>query len=483
MAWLTKSRFLAGEQCRKRLWFEVHEPLEVATGDSMPLLQGRAVDQTVQQLEPGPVVPRGSGLVEQVEETRKIFASGAPSVMYQAAFRAGPLAAAVDVLRRVRGAFDLVEVKATTGVKEQHLPDIAFQALVLKRARVPVRRAAIGHLNPDFILKESGNYHGLMTEEDVTKKVREVLPAIAKRAARSVAVLGEEHAPEVSMGPHCEEPYLCPFAERCMGATGPGPEYPVWVLPRGGKLIAQLAGEGFEDIREVPAERLTKPDHQRVHAATVSGEPWFDAEATAELRALAAPFTYLDFETLNFAVPEVVGTRPYEQWPFQWSVHVEGPDGSLDHHEYLAENFGVFEKLTAALVEALPARGPIFVYNRSLEAGVLQNLARHVPAFASRLQKVIDRLVDLLPIARSAYYHPEMKGSWSLKDVLPTIERGLGYEGQQVQGGQEAQLAFVELREASTSAARQAELIRGLKAYCERDTYGLVVLRRFLCGL
>lgn len=479
--WLTKSRFLSGLQCEKRLWYEVHAPLEVNGGDSMQLVNGRAFDQVVQRLEPGLIIPREGGLVAALDETRDALSRGSAPVIYQGAFREGSRAAVVDILRAKNRAFELVEVKASTSVKDEHLPDVGFQALVLEQARIPVARVHIGPVNNRFVLRNSDEYAGLLIKADVTEHVRAMLPAIKKKAAESIEVIGLPSAPDVPMGGHCEVPYPCPFMDRCAGECAEGPKFPLSILPRGGKLVAELASEGYEDLRDVPAERLKSKDHRRVHAATVSGRAAFDVTATAELSNLAPPFAYLDFETMTSVVPEI-GTRPYEQCPFQWSLHLEAADGTLSHAEYLAiDNVTDVEALASALLAALPPSGPVFVDNRSLEQGVLQLLARLVPARARELRAVVDRLVDLLPITRAAYYHPDMLGSWSIKKVLPTIDSSLGYDALEVQEGSAAQLVFLELRNPASTSERREELAKGLRTYCERDTYAMVVLRRFLC--
>lgn len=483
MAWLTKSRFMSGLQCAKRLWYEVHEPLEARPGDSMPLINGRAVDQVTQTLQPGPVISRDDGLPVALEETQALFARGAPSVLYQGAFREGPLAAIVDILRAGDGAFELIEMKASTAVKLEHLPDVGFQALVLEQARIPVARVHIGHVNNQFVLQRHNDYAGLIVEDDVTEHVRAVLPEISERVARSLETMALGSAPDVSMGEHCNKPYPCPFQERCASQGPQPPQYPLSILPRGGKLVVELASEGYQDLREVPAERMKSKDHKRVHAATVSGSAVFDRAATAELRMLSPPFAYLDFETMSSAVPEIVGTRPYEQCPFQWSMHVESADGALQHAQYLAvNNFGDLATLASELLAALPESGPVFVYNQTLEKGVLQLLARLVPTLAPALTAVVDRIRDLWPITKAAYYHPEMLGSWSIKDVLPTIDPSLGYEALEVQEGTAAQVAFLELRDPAVTRERRDKLAQALRTYCERDTYGMVVLRQFLCS-
>src|SRR5882757_159434 len=171
MAWLTKSRFLSGLQCHKRLWFEIHEPLEESFEPGVPVLQGRAFDEVVQELRPGVVISRAAGLPAAIAETKRILGrtTNAASTLYQPAFKAGDLAVIVDVLRRRGAKFDLIEVKATTEVKETHLRDAAFQLLVLQRAKIPVGRVLIGHVKSQFILRRAGDHDGLMVEVDVTE--------------------------------------------------------------------------------------------------------------------------------------------------------------------------------------------------------------------------------------------------------------------------------------------------------------------------
>ncbi|MFO1400038.1 MAG: DUF2779 domain-containing protein [Steroidobacteraceae bacterium] len=484
MAWLTKSRFLSGLQCAKRLWMEVHAPLEERAADTLPLANGRALDRLVQTLAPGPVIARDAGMPAAIAATTRLLRTGAPPVVYQPAFRAGELAVVADILRHHRGSRTLVEVKSGTSVKPEYLGDVAFQALVLRQARVAADRVMVAHIDPRFRLERAGDYDGLVFEQDVTGEVEEALPGIADAAAGHIGIMAAAARPRVAMGGHCRVPYECPFTERCRAEIGPVPDYPVTLLPRGGRRAGQLAAEGYEDLMQVPAERLDSALHRRVHAATLSGEPYFDARATAALRRLEPPLAYLDFETIGLAVPELLGTAPYEHVPFQFSVHVEEADGTLRHHEFLAiDTFGDLDALAAALLAALPASGPVFAYNAPFERGVLERLASRLPARANALREAAARLFDLLPVTRAAWYHRDMKGSWSIKAVLPTIAPDLDY-GQlgAVREGEGAQLAFLRLRELAPDSAERVRLERDLKVYCERDTYGLVVLRRFLCG-
>jgi hypothetical protein len=484
MAWLTKSRFLSGLQCHKRLWFEVHQPLGESVEPGLPILQGRAFDEVVQGLHPGVVISREQGLPAAIAQSKRVLAqSRAGASLYQAAFRAGDLAIIADVLRRQGAEFELIEVKASTEMKDTHLPDAAFQALVLQRAKIPVGRVFLGLVNNKFVLRQAGDYTGLLAEVDVTESVQGYLPEAAARALEFQVVMADKSMPSVAVGPHCLTPYECPFLARCT-AGHVTPDYPVDVLPRGGKIVGELLGDGYRDLRDVPVERLTNDLHRRVYDATCSGLAFFDLRAAAELRRLSGPFAYLDFETISFSVPEIIGTQPYEQLPFQWSVHLElGPD-DVRHAEHLAiETFGDFEDLARELIAALPAEGPVFAYNASFEESVLLRLAELVLAHAATLRGFAERLVDLLPITRAAYYHRDMRGSWSIKNVMPTIDPKLGYEHLgEVREGDGAQLAFLELRGAAVTPERAKTLRAALLQYCQHDTWVMVVLRRFLCG-
>ena len=270
----------------------------------------------------------------------------------------------------------------------------------------------------------------------------------------------------------------------CTAARASVPEFPVDLLPRAGAIAEQLRTEGYDDLRSVPRDRLTRDNHLRMYDATVTGTAFFDPVATEELRGLPAPRAYLDFETVGLAVPEIVGTRPYEPWPFQWSLHVENAAGELEHFDFLEiDHFGDFERLAGALICAVPPAGPIFVYNLSFERGVLQRLADRLPQHAAALEAMCGRLYDLWPVTKDAYYHRDMRGSWSIKDVLPTIDPTLAYDTlEEVREGEAAQLAFLELRDQRIAPARREQLTQRLRDYCRRDTFGMIILRRFLAG-
>jgi len=238
--------------------------------------------------------------------------------------------------------------------------------------------------------------------------------------------------------------------------------------------------EGYTDLRQIPAERLSRPLHRRVRQAALTGSAELDPAAGKLLSAQAYPRRYLDFETVSFAVPIWADTRPYAtQIPFQWSCHVEAAPGAVMHRAYLADGpHDPRRRFAETLLDAVGETGPIFVYNGAFERRIMRELAEYFPDLAPRLHPAIGRIVDLLPLARVHYYHPEMHGSWSLKAVLPTIAPELAYEDLEVADGGMAQEAFREMIHTETQVERRAALHHALLAYCERDTMALVHLVR-----
>jgi hypothetical protein len=289
------------------------------------------------------------------------------------------------------------------------------------------------------------------------------------------------------MGTQCGKPFECPFVGYCAELAVPGPEYPVTILPgnRGKSLARRLAEEGFADLRHVPADKITDRWLSTIYAVTCSGEPHLDAEgARRTLAALAYPRFFFDFETISFAIPIWAGTRPYEKLPFQWSCHVERSPGHFEHTEFLdLSGEDPLRVCAERLLAALEAEGPILAYHASFERGVIKSLAAHFPDLRQALDLVHDRFFDLEDVVRDYYYHPEMRGSCSIKKVLPTVAPDLDYAKlEEVQDGGGAQEAYVTAIDEGVTPERKEELRKRLLTYCGLDTWAMVVLAWFLEG-
>ena len=480
--YLSKSKIMAGRQCEKRLWLKVYRSHLIEYGSDVEhrFAVGDDVNEVARAQYPdGVLVSYDRGANAAVEHTQRLLSEQPGTPIFEATFKVHDVLVRVDILKPCREGYELIEVKSSTSVKDHYYADSAVQTWVLKCAGIPVKAIYLCHIDNQFVYPGNGDYRGLFHYEDITEEVRELSRAVPQwvQQYREMLTSGE---PEIEMGPQCEDPYSCPFIDYCRGEET---EYPLRYMPRPRgtrQVIDALIDEGIEDIRDIPEGRLTNEKQKWVRRVTIAGEPELKLEA-AEVRAYGYPRYYLDFETIQFAVPIWEGISPYKALPFQWSCHIELTNGELQHEEYL-DTSGNSPMRTCAesLIGAIGEEGPIFAYG-SYEKRVLNDLANRYPDLAEDLHKLTERLVDLLPIVRKTYYHPDMLGSWSIKNVLPTIAPHLGYGSLgDVQDGSAAGTAYLQIITPETDAAERERLTRELLAYCKHDTLGMVELVKYL---
>ena len=479
---LSKSRIISGLQCPKRLYLEVHRPELAEVSDETERLfsNGYRVGEIARSQWPGgKLISYTDDLQAALAETQALLKAEPKTVLFESAFQHGGVLVRADVLSPFRGKAELVEVKSSTRVKEYHYNDAAIQYWVVTGAGIPLSSVSICHINNEFVYPGDGDYRGLFETVNVTEDILPLVEQVPLWITEFQKVLAGE-VPEISIGKQCASPFACPFWNHCSQGQ---PDTPVEMLPRGGKVVEQLLAEGFRDLRDVPSERLTRAIHQRVWRATSSGRAELDPEARDLVRAFDLTRYYLDFETIQFAVPIWPGTRPYQQLPFQWSCHIENASGPIEHKEFLDVSGGPpMRAFAERLIEALGNSGAVIVYGH-FEEMILRQLIARYPDLDAVLSAIISRIKNLLPIVRDHYYHPAMEGSWSLKAVLPAIAPDLGYAALgEVQDGTGAQAAYLEAIELTTSGNRREQLNNDLRAYCKMDTFALVRLCRFLAA-
>lgn len=481
---LSKSKLVALRQCPKRLWLEIHQPS--ACEDSGATVATRAAGHQVGDIarqiydpqQQGTLIdPQAEGFDAAFARTQALLPSAQP--IFEAGFRAeGALAFADVLLPTRRNGWRMVEVKSSTTVKDYHRDDAAVQSFLARACGVKLQSVAIAHIDNQFIYPGNGDYRGLLVEEDLTEEAFARADEVRGWITDAQAVLARETAPPIATGGQCGSPYECGFHAHC-SSQEPQAQHPIHWLPRPGKLLkAHVAENTITELRDVPDD-LLNATQQRVKAATLSGQPYFDQPAAAQaLAAHRLPAWFIDFETIQFAVPLWPGTRPYQQIPFQFSVHHLNRNGRATHQAFLdLSGQNPAQAFAQALIAACGERGPVFVYNAAFERTRIRELAGRYPALAPALHAIHARIVDLLPIARAHYYHPSQQGSWSIKAVLPALCPDLGYDALDgVQDGGAAQQAYLEAIAPDTTAARKAELERQLLAYCHLDTWGMVRL-------
>jgi hypothetical protein len=440
---------------------------------------GHQVGEVARDLYPGGrLIEHQDNLALALSETQELMAKGEPR-LFEATFEYNGVLIRTDILENRQTGCEFTEVKASTSVKEYYYLDCAVQAWVLEGARYPVSTVSVAYVNRDFVYAGHGAYQGLLVPEDVTATVNTLTAGLSDQIAELRAVLADP-LPAVTPGDQCHDPFDCPFVDVCSPVTT---EYPVTLFPRGEKLARELLAQGIEDVRQIPEGFLEKERFERIRRATVSGEYEVDPALGKLLTGLGWPRYYLDFEAISFAVPIWKDTRPYEQLPFQWSCHVEPQPGVLESSAYLdITGVSPMRAFAESLIAQLEDDGSIFVYS-AFEVARLRELAKRFPDLADAIQGVIDRLVDLLPLTRQHYYHPAMKGSYSIKAVLPTVAPELDYKQlNDVHDGTEAQVAYLEMVASTTTAERQAQLQQALLEYCSLDTLAMVKLVHFFSG-
>jgi hypothetical protein len=489
---LSKSRIAEFEQCAKRLWLGTYrrELAEEDPGARVRFAVGNEVGRIARDLSVGGIlVDAQPDLVAALAQTSQLLADGHRGPIYEATFQHDGILIQADVIEPLEDrSWHLAEVKSSGSAKDNQISDVATQVWIMREAGLPLASAAVRHIDSSFVLSAPDDYRGLLKDTDVTLRIQ---PLIARRQEivdRARAVL-EGPEPDREMGSHCDEPYACEFKSHCRRNQPECPEWPISMLPHTGKRLAsEWAGEGIEDLLELEEADLASPLHRRIHRATKSGQPFHDVEAIN--RAVAGwqyPLHFLDFETIAPTIPRWIGTRPFQQIPFQFSCHTETTNGELLHAEYLSTDGSdprraLAEALIGALLHDDAGAGTIVAYNASFERGCVRGLAEAFPDLATALHEIEGRIVDLLPITRKHFYHPDQRGSWSIKSVIAALLPGMSYAELEVGDGNAAQLAWLDILDPGTPEERRQTLQDALRVYCERDTLAMVELLRHLRG-
>jgi hypothetical protein len=480
---------MAGIQCTRRLWLEVYHPQmkpELTAAERRVFDSGTAVGELARTRYPGGVLVEAPywDFAGAVRETNRLLSQPEVPHLYEAAFEAGGTHVRADVLsRREEGSYRMVEVKSSSSLKEEHVTDVAIQWHVATEAGVTVTSCGLMHLNRECRYPDLSD---LFVIEDVTSEARELLPEIPRIISRLRAVVAGTDEPPVPIGSHCTTPYDCPFRAHCWRDV---PEQSIFTIPGLAREARDaLAAAGIISIAELeaasePPVRLS--DRQQGHVAmVVNGKPVIDRTAIREqLAALAFPLWFLDFETCADAVPRLDGLGPWQNYPFQYSLHLLEADGALTHHEYLHEGGDDPRPAVARMLcEHVGENGSLIAYNATFEQGVIRKLAERMPDLAPQLLPMVDRFYDLLPVFRRHYLDPRFLGSASIKNVLPVLVPGLSYERLPVANGEDAQAEWTRAI-AMPPGMERTFVLDALREYCKLDTLAMVRIYQTLIEL
>jgi len=482
---LTKTKFAAGLQCLKRLYFMVHEPELAAQPDESGqsiIEQGREVGLLAQQMFPGGATVESRDREQAIRATRKLIENPEVPAIFEGAFEQGDVFVRVDILHRRRDKrWRLLEVKSAAGVKDHHFHDVAIQHRVVSRSGVDLAASCLAHVNREYVY-EGGpiDVHRFFKISSLMRQVESLQPEIVTQLRSEFRILAMPEAPDIPAGRQCSHPVTCEFFDQC---NPPLPEDHILRLPRiHASTVAKLVALGVQSIHDIPESYPLSGRLRRACASVRTGKPWFSPQLGDELWGLKYPLHFLDFETLNPAIPRFAGMRPFDHIPFQWSVHMQQQPGAApEHFEFLAnDKSDPRPSFISALCDALGDRGSIVVYFQQFESQRLSNLASWLPEFSGRVREIQGRLWDLLPIIRNHVYHPAFGGSYSLKSVLPALVPEMTYAGMAVADGQGAGLAWESIVGGECSDAERQQKRKALLEYCSQDTLGMVKLVELL---
>ena len=484
---LTKSKYCKGVQCPKILWMDKYKQdvLGEKTDDSV-FEQGKEVGELAKGLFGDYVdIPYNENRAVMVENTEILLCD--KKVITEASFRYDGNFCSVDILKNDSEGVEIYEVKSTSNLEKRYdiyIHDVAYQYFVLSNLGLNVKRACIVYLDKEYRRHGELDINQLFKIKDVTDEVLEKQEEVKDIVAMIKEFMESHHndnEPEIDIGVYCFGPYECPFWQYC-SRNLPRPN--VFDL-KGGmwtstKFKKYYAGKvSFEDLQN---EKLGEKYLEQIDFELNDREPKIETEAIGEfLGTLKYPLYFIDYEAFNTAIPEYEGTGPYQQIPFQYSLHIIREEGApLEHKEFLGEidDDNLVRTFAESMVDALPEDGSVIVYNRTFEEShVNKKLAEMYPDLKDEIERINGNIVDIMvPFSNRNYYVKEMEGSTSLKYVLPALypdDEELDYSKlPEVHKGDEASQAFMSLKDETPE--RQEEIRYGLLEYCKLDTYAMV---------
>lgn len=476
---LSKSKYCRAIQCNKMLWLEKNKPEEKGKMDNQAVLDnGTKVGELAKGIFGKHTnIEYDENLDKMIYDTKEALKESS-NIITEASFKYKNNFCSIDILKVNGNSVEIYEVKSSTEIKDIYLDDISYQFYILNKLGYKVTKASIIYINNQYIRHGELNLSEFFNSEDVTDIVQEKQKEIESKIKEINEYMKQEAEPKQEIGMQCFKPYQCQFWKYC---TKHLPEHNVFQIRKMHKDKAlKFYYEGKTNFKDLLEENMNWKFKQQIEFEEFNYEPHIDKQKIREfMKNLYYPIYFLDFETMQTAIPEFDNSKPYQQIPFQYSLHyITKEDGELLHKEFLAESgMDPRRKLAEQLVKDIPKDVCVTAYNMMFEKGRIKELAEIFPDLSEHLMNIHNHIQDLMiPFSERMYYCKDMQGSYSIKYVLPALfpnDPELNYHNLPlIHNGGEAMNIFPKIKDMSKEEQKKARY--GLLKYCELDTYAMV---------
>ena len=471
---LTKSNYLLGLQCLKLLWVTKNDKKrfpELSEVEKAKFTSGNIVGELAMKLYPNGIDLTSDDFMGNIRATTKALEKRVP--LFEAGIMIDNLYSRADILVPTgKDHWDIVEVKSATKVKDINIDDVSFQKYVYEKAGLKIRNCFILHVNNQFVKNGEIEPLEFFVKADVLDKVSESSVNIEKQAENMLKIINSKEEPKCSIGVHCSKPYDCSLMPECWKDV---PEESVFDFSRMFKKKAfELYDQGIKLMKDVPEDvKLNEKQQIQRRLATNGGVHKDEKEIKSFLKGLNYPIYYLDFDTMNPAVPKFDKSKPYQQIPFQYSLHIqEKVGGKLKHISFLAKGMNDPRPMfLQSLKDNMGEKGDILVYNQSFEIARIQEGIMAFDEFQEWGEKnILPRIKDLLDVFRNFWhYDTKQKGSASIKAVLPVMS-DLSYSDLDIKKGDVASFEWERVTFGDVEDKERTRVYKALEEYCKLDT-------------
>ncbi len=471
---LTKSNYLTGLQCPQLLWITKNDKYrfpKLSEVEKAKFTSGDLVGELAKKLYPDGIDLSELDFQNNLRRTTENLKKRLP--LFEAGFMIEGLYARADILVPTgKDHWDIVEVKSATKIKDVNIDDVSFQKYVYEKAGLKIRNYFILHVNNQFVKNGEIEPLEFFVKADILEKVEENFVDIEKRVANMLKIINSKEEPKCSIGVHCTKPYECSLDFECWKDVPEGSVFEFSRMLK--KKCFELYDSGTIKMSDVP-EDIKLNDKQGIQRrlARDGGKHVDEKEINNFLKGLNYPVYYLDFETINPAVPRFNKSKPYQQIPFQYSLHIqEKAGGKLKHISFLAEGMNDPRPMfLQSLKDKLGEAGTILVYNQSFEISRIKEGIMAFDEFEEWGEKnILPRIKDLLDVFRNFWYYDSMqKGSASIKAVLPVMS-DLSYSDLDIKKGDVASFEWERVTFGDVEDKERESVYKALEKYCELDT-------------